>query len=576
MVTRAESIAVFLVSFLAIAILAAYVADTFRLALHPYAIPAISFAAATWLCSSFDSRARALAQSGSVDSDGRRMLAQDGSVDPRGLRSDLIMFLTIVIGMLTWLLWLAWPHLLPIGEGSDLTHHLLLVDYIDRTRHLVHDSAQAPFLGEMVDYTPGMHVLAVLVGSWMHRDGLHAVYPMIAFSVALKVGVIFLIALRCQPWHSPHRLPLALFAVLLLFVPRAYFLGSFMHDSYLAQVVSELFAVTMWLAVICWDQQPSLGLAAVFAVAGLATFLTWPVWTGPTIVTLIAVVLLHRERSLSDRLKQIVLAAVPIVLIGAVYVFGRIGGASAMAGTAGAVLTPSPATLGWLFLPIGIAGAVVAAMDSRARTVPILLGAIGLQAAVLAFVARTAAAPYLALKMVYLAVYPLGVAGACASSVLLLRVTERLRAARAFHACGWLLPIALLIPVGRSFLATPRATPVISDALNDAGRWAREHVPPACVDYLMSDDDSAYWLHLVVLGNPRASARSLNSDSFDPQKALVRWVLPGGLPYAITDRFEALPKDIRENVDVLVRFGSAAVVKRRGASPSLAQCPLRP
>jgi hypothetical protein len=35
--------------------------------------------------------------------------------------------------MAAWLLWLAWPHLLPISGGSDLTHHLLLVDYIERS-----------------------------------------------------------------------------------------------------------------------------------------------------------------------------------------------------------------------------------------------------------------------------------------------------------------------------------------------------------------------------------------------------------------------------------------------------------
>jgi hypothetical protein len=46
----------------------------------------------------------------------------------------------------------------------------------------------------------------------------------------------------------------------------------------------------------------------------------------------------------------------------------------------------------------------------------------------------------------------------------------------------------------------------------------------------------------------------------------VRWILPDGLPYAITDRFDGLPRDIREQVDVLARYGQAAVVQRRGAS----------
>jgi len=69
-----------------------------------------------------------------------------------------------------------------------------------------------------------------------------------------------------------------------------------------------------------------------------------------------------------------------------------------------------------------------------------------------------------------------------------------------------------------------------------------------------------------VLGNPRAAGRSLDDATFDPKKALVRWILPGGLRYAIADDFDRLPRDIRSNVDVLARFGPAAVVQRRGAS----------
>ena len=39
-----------------------------------------------------------------------------------------------------------------------------------------------------------------------------------------------------------------------------------------------------------------------------------------------------------------------------------------------------------------------------------------------------------------------------------------------------------------------------------------------------------------------------------------------GVPYAIAEDFSALPRDIRESVDVLARFGPVAVVKRRGAT----------
>ena len=45
----------------------------------------------------------------------------------------------------------------------------------------------------------------------------------------------------------------------------------------------------------------------------------------------------------------------------------------------------------------------------------------------------------------------------------------------------------------------------------------------------------------------------------------MRWLTPNGLPYAIAD-LPALPKDVREELDVIQPFGTAAVVRRRGAS----------
>jgi hypothetical protein len=48
----------------------------------------------------------------------------------------------------------------------------------------------------MIDYSPGIHVLAVLAGAWTRTSGLQTVYPLVALSVAIKAGFIFLIARR--------------------------------------------------------------------------------------------------------------------------------------------------------------------------------------------------------------------------------------------------------------------------------------------------------------------------------------------------------------------------------------------
>ena len=532
--TMAERVGATALSFLASAILAAYAGDRVGLTIHPFAILTIAMAGA----------AIAFRSLGPRDDDGR---------------AELIAFVGIAGAVFASLLWLARPRFLPPGSGSDLTHHLLLIDYIERTGRLVHDAALGAYLGEMMDYTAGFHLLAVLVGAWFWTDGLHALYTVVAVTVALKAGLVFVIARRLLP-RKGAAIPVACVAALLLFLPWQYFVGSFTHSSFLAQVVSETFAVGMWWAMVAWKDEPTTAAAALFGLAGAATFLTWPVWVGALVLSSAVVVAARDGLSWRHRFTHAAIAGVPIGVAAVMHSAGRVG-AAAIAAASGFVLRPTPATVGWPFLLLAAFGTIVAATDRKTRIVPLLLLAIAAQAAALFAVARAGHAdtPYLALKMFYLAIYPLAVAAAIGLGLVARHLSRATLSA-------WVVALGLAAIVGRGIVASPQPRPVISDSLRDAGRWARSHVPPGCVDYLVDDDDTAYWLHLAVLGNPRADARARDSDTFEPDKALIRWVLPGGLPYAIAGDVDALPKDIRTSVDVLARFGPAAVVKRRGAA----------
>jgi len=73
----------------------------------------------------------------------------------------------VVGGSFAWLLWLARPELLPTGSGPDLVHHLALIGYIEQHWRLVHDLRLSEYLGEMIDYTPGVHLLGALGGAWL-------------------------------------------------------------------------------------------------------------------------------------------------------------------------------------------------------------------------------------------------------------------------------------------------------------------------------------------------------------------------------------------------------------------------
>jgi len=539
--TGADASAASATTFLASAIISAYVADWCGLTIAPPAILAVSLSASAatyaWL---------------------RRHAAPD--------RSALISVVAVVACGFAWLLWLARPEFLPTGSGPDLVHHLALVDYIAQHWRLVHDVRLSAYLGEMVDYTPGFHLLAALAGAWIpHLDALHAVYPVVAFTVALKAGIVLLIARRLVRSDVP-RDPFAVIAVVMLLVPRVYSVGSFTEQSYLAQVVSELFAVAAWWMLMVWDDWPSplpLALFTLFAVAG---FLVWPVWTGPLVIVLGATALAHRERSLADRARPIAVAVGAIALVAVMHGARHIGGFR-MAGTGGFAIAPTPAVVSWPFFAVAAAGLAAAALQRRTRSVALLVAAIVIQAGGLFLAARSsgAAAPYLAIKMFYLAIYPMAIAAALLAAEVWRASAVRFAWLNSPRA-AWAAAAIVAILVVRPAIAAPRPKPIVSESVLQAAVWAQQHVPRDCIDYLTQDGYTAYWLHLAVFGNPRASGRATDDDTFEPRKAVVRWILPGGLPYAIADDLAAVPRDIRENVDVVARFGRAAVVKRRGPS----------
>ena len=132
------------------------------------------------------------------------------------------------------------------------------------------------------------------------------------------------------------------------------------------------------------------------------------------------------------------------------------------------------------------------------------------------------------------------------------------------EAVAWTLLLAGVYGYRKPLTASHQPR-VVSTDLYEAGRWARGQLESACVDYLVSNADTAYWLHLAVLGNPRSSLRSANPDTFDRARSIARWIEPGGLPYAVAD-VRILPKEVLSSVDVLETFGDAVVVKRRGPS----------
>src|SRR5262249_5336303 len=144
----AVSVAFGAVAFLASATLVAYVSDWFGLRIAPFAVLAAS----------------ALAAAGTLAATRRE-------VD--SFRHESLAFVATSSAVFGWLLWIARPSFLPLGSGPDLTHHLALIDFIERCWCLPHDPNLAAVLGEMANYTPGIHLLAAIAGAWIGSDGFH-------------------------------------------------------------------------------------------------------------------------------------------------------------------------------------------------------------------------------------------------------------------------------------------------------------------------------------------------------------------------------------------------------------------
>jgi len=470
-------------------------------------------------------------------------------------RRDVWLLPVVVLSAAAYLLWIAWPSLLPPGGGPDLTHHLMLIEYVERQSSLVHHPEAHGLLGEMADYPPGLHLLAVLAATLTRSSGFFAVYPVLVVAVALKAGIFVLILLRVLE-HHPQRAILALCGVALLVYAPAYTLHSFTHDSFLAQVLSELFAIAMWWALVAWWQGPSRGAALALGVAGAAVFLTWPMWIGPPVLAFVVTIMLRHDVAIAARGRQLVLGLGPIVVVAALHTFGRTA-ALQILGTSGAVVTPSPALLGWWLPALAAAGLAMAVRDQRHHPLGIFAAAIALQAGALWFIAtrRGADTPYMAIKMTYLAIYPM-----IAAAVL---CVSRFAGRRSI---AWLVLALIAVASARGTPSDSLESRIVSRDLWHAGRWVRARFAPRCVDYLVANAGTAYWLHLAVLGNPRASERSTNNDTFDTQRAFERWLTDSGPPYAIAN-LDVIPVEIRARTRVLHLEGTAAILERVTATP---------
>ena len=524
-----------------------YLLDTAGLAIKPLVLGVAALAAGAWAFIAFREEAEA----------------------PAG---SLPLFGCLVVGTLGYLLWLASPSLLPVTIGPDIVHHLQLIHVIHRTHHLVHDPALEPYLLEMMNYTPGSHIAAAVVAGWLRVDPLRVLLPLTALFVAVKAGIIYVLALRLVP-AKPAPSLLALAAPVLLAVPAAYVLGSFFQFFYYAQVLSETFAMGMVVAALGWTRTGARRYLWLASACAVGVFLSWPIWLVPAGAAVLMAVVARpacppqpwrRREGRAHGWIAAAIVVVPVALLGILHASTHAAGA-AIIGSSGAVTKPSAETLGVAFVALGGVGAILAFRSAKARPVAVLFAVTILQAlALAAFDARAGSRSfYLPFKMVYLAVLPCAVLGALALATASTAIASRLPRARSAAAAVPLI-LAALLAGGRLPVKRPHSP--ISESALAAGLWARGTVPPGCIDYFSAHWLTGYWLHLDVLGNPRLSDR-MRAETFDFPDSVGKWIQGRGLPYAIVEDLDAIPRDARVDMIPVREFGRAALVKNTRPAP---------
>ncbi len=504
--------------------------------------------------------------------------------------AECLLFTLVVGGLLAYGLGLGGPGELPVGTTVDAVHQYGLTAYINQSGRLpIHALDQRLNLQDGLEYPPAFVILVSLLSQSTGFDPINLLHPVAALMAAIAAGATFAIVsllLRGRLW----RLAGAGLAAGSVVLPYAYTFGSFVSETYYAQVTAEALLMLSLFFLLTWRLQGDTPALILFGLAVSALFIAYPTLALiPLAAFGLAIVFsqqagnelsIKNNRASADppakyrRLLTLATIYIPVGLLAILFLKDRWQTGFGTLGNEGEVLPPDLSRYGWPVVILAAVGQLTTLFEQNVlpRLVALFGGLLALEGAGLWLlkVLASSGSYYAVFKLFYPAVYLWPILAVIGLDWLLRWLVKRINLRRLY----WVGAINLLsgMIIFGAFLATTwiahpqpeRAFAPITQPDVEVAQWMRSNLKLSeyNVGYNVTSGASSYWLQVGLFKQPRG-VHSNDLLHGEPLGFEGWFYAPNSPQYLFTDDLPKLALD--ERCQVLFRSGNAAVLTRTPA-----------
>ena len=488
------------------------------------------------------------------------------------------LFGLVLGGFLAYGLALGGPSQLPVGTTVDAVHQYGLAAYINHSGRLpIHALDQRLNLQDGLEYPPAFVILVSLLSQSTGFDALNLLHPIVALMVAIAAGATFgtvSLLLRGRVWQ----LAGAAIAAGSVFLPYAYTFGSFVSETYYAQVTAEALLMLSLFFLLTWRLQGDTPALVLFGLAVSALFIAYPTLALIPLATFGLAVVFSQQTGVGPparygRLLTLAKLYLPVGLLAILFLKDRWQTGFGTLGNEGEVLPPDLSRYGWPIVVLAAIGLLttLSSQNVLPRLVALFVGWLALEGVGLWLlkVLANSGSYYAVYKLFYPAVYLWPILAVIGLDWLLRWLIQRVPL-----PLRWPGVINLLVGIiifGAFLVATwithPQPERVLAPITQpdvEVAHWMQSHLKLSeyNVGYNVTSDAVAYWLQVGLFKQPR-DVHSNDLLHGEPLGFEGWFYAPTSPQYLFTDNLPKLALD--ERSQVLFQSGNAAVLTRTPA-----------